>query len=141
MHAKDLMTVNPTSCTADTDIRTVARLMRDTDCGQIPIVDSVTSGKPIGVVTDRDIVVRLLAGDSGLDGAVAADCMSTTVVSVSPDTSVAECCERMEAHQVRRVPVVDADGRLCGIVALADLARSARDTATVAVVKEVSVHR
>ncbi|MEO8673250.1 MAG: CBS domain-containing protein [Tahibacter sp.] len=141
MHAKDLMTANPVSCTADTDIRQIARLMRDTDCGQIPIVDSVASGKPVGVVTDRDIVVRLLAGDSNIDGAVAADCMSTTVVTVTPETSVSECCERMEAHQIRRIPVVDAAGTLCGIVALADLARSAREMATVAVVKEVSAQR
>lgn len=138
MTVRSIMTANPACCTAATPLHEVARLMLDNDCGQIPVVDDLAAGKPVGVITDRDIAVRMIAlGRNPLD-ASARDCMTTPCISVSHDTSVADCCAVMEASKIRRVPVVDADGRVCGIVALADVVRGAESAATVDVVREVS---
>jgi CBS domain-containing protein len=138
MSVQSIMTPNPACCTVSTPLQDVAKLMLDNDCGQIPVVAGDGSRTPIGGVTDRDIVVRLVAQGSNPVGATARDAMSTPCVTVTCDTSVKECCEVMEASQIRRVPVVDAQGDLCGIVALADVAMSGQDAKTVEVVKEVS---
>ena len=112
--------------------------MVDKDCGEIPVVENKESRIPIGVVTDRDIVCRTVAKDKNPLELTAADCMSTSIVTVTPDTPVQECCRIMEEKQIRRVPVVDANGACCGIVALADLAREAKSGVAGQVVKEVS---
>ena len=136
MDVRSVMTANPACCTADTPLREVARMMVDNDCGQIPVVDAANA--PIGVVTDRDIAVRIVAEGRDPKSACASDCMTTPVTTISADSSLAECCETMEREQVRRVPVVTAQGSLCGIVSLADVALSGRDQKTVEVVKQVS---
>lgn len=136
MDVRSVMTANPACCTAATPLRDVARMMVDNDCGQIPVVDAANA--PIGVVTDRDIAVRIVAEGRDPATACAADCMTTPVATVSADSSLAECCQTMETEQVRRVPVVAADGSLCGIVSLADVAMSGRDQKTIEVVKQVS---
>jgi CBS domain-containing protein len=123
-------------CTAATPLRDVARMMRDTDCGQIPVVDE--SQRPVGVVTDRDIAMRIVAEGRNTNEATAADAMSKPVRTVTTDTSLTDCVCLMEAEQVRRVPVVDADGRLAGIVSIADLALAGKQEATAEVVREVS---
>lgn len=113
-------------------------MMVDNDCGEIPVVDNKESKIPVGVVTDRDIVCRTVAKDKNPLKLTAADSMSKPIVTVTPDTSVEECCRTMEEKQVRRVPVVDAKGALCGIVALADIARETNGGVAGKVVKEVS---
>lgn len=129
-----VMTANPASCSPETPIRQVAQLMIDNDCGQIPVVDA--SGRPMGVVTDRDIAVRLVA--AGKTDATAADAMSTPCQSVAADCSVQDAVKLMESGKIRRVPVVDGDGRLAGIVSIADLALAGKQEATAQVVKQVS---
>lgn len=136
MDIKSVMTADPVCCTADTPLREVARMMVDNDCGQIPVVNAANA--PIGVVTDRDIVVRIIAEGRDPSAARAADCMTTPVTTVRSDSSLSDCCETMEREQVRRVPVVAADGSLCGIVSLADVALAGRDQKTAEVVKQVS---
>jgi CBS domain-containing protein len=131
-----VMTPNPASCKADTPLRDVARLMVEHDCGQIPVVDA--DGRPVGVVTDRDIAVRVVAAGRDSGSATAADAMSTPCKSVSSTTSLYDTTCLMEAEKVRRIPVTDADGRLAGIVSIADLALAGKDEATAQVVKEVS---
>lgn len=138
MQVKEVMTANPACCTPDTPLPAVAKLMVDNDCGEIPVVENKQSNIPVGVVTDRDIVCRTVAKDKNPLELTAADCMSTSIVTVTPDTPVQECCRIMEEKQIRRVPVVDANGACCGIVALADLAREATSGVAGAVVKEVS---
>jgi CBS domain-containing protein len=138
MSVQTIMTPNPACCTVSTPLQEVAKMMLDNDCGQIPVVAEDGSRRPIGVVTDRDIVVRLVAQGSDPVQAKAGDAMSTPCVTVTCDTSLRECCDVMETSQIRRVPVVDANGELCGIVALADIALSGQDAKTVEVVKEVS---
>lgn len=136
MNVESVMTSSPACCTSATPLRDVARMMIDNDCGQIPVVDDAQ--RPIGVVTDRDIAVRVVAQGRNSNDATAADAMSTPVRTVTANTSLADCVCLMEAEQIRRVPVVDASGRLAGIVSIADLALAGKQEATAEVVKEVS---
>ena len=130
-----VMTSNPATCRVDTPVRDIARLMMDNDCGQIPVLDD--KDMPLGVVTDRDIAVRVVArGGDGMSTAI--DAMTTPIKTVLVDSDLQECLRLMEEAQVRRVPVVDATGKLAGIVSLADIALAGRDRATAEVVKEVS---
>ena len=131
-----VMTSNPASCRSDTPLRDVAQMMIDHDCGQIPVVDA--DNKPVGVVTDRDIAVRVVATGKDHASATAADAMSSPCRSVGSDTSLDACTGLMEDAKVRRVPVVDADGKLAGIVSIADLALAGKREATADVVKQVS---
>jgi len=135
MELDTVMTANPACCGRDTPLKDVAKMMLDNDCGLIPVVDA--QRMPVGVVTDRDIATRAIA--SGKDANCSAgECMSTPVTTITQDSSLADCCAAMESAQVRRVPVVDAQGRVCGIVSQADVALSGRDQTTAEVVKEVS---
>ena len=137
MKVKDVMTADPACCISETALQEVAQMMIDHDCGEIPVVEKETK-LPIGVITDRDIVCRSIAkGLNPLDLTVA-DCMSKPCVTVTPDMSVAECSRIMEENKIRRVPVVDAAGYCCGIVAVADIALRAQKDVTAEVVKEVS---
>jgi CBS domain-containing protein len=122
VRVEEVMTKNPTCCGPDTPLRDVARLMVDCDCGEIPVLDS-RSGRPIGVITDRDIVCRTIAEGRNPLELAARDCMTSRVVTVTSDKSIDECCELMERHQIRRILVVDAAGPCCGIVSQADIAR------------------
>jgi CBS domain-containing protein len=138
MQVKDIMTPAPACCTPDSTLQRVAEMMVENDCGEIPVVENIASMLPVGVITDRDITCRTVA--KGLNPLVmtVADCMTTPCVTVMPDTSLDECCRVMEENQIRRVPVVDASGACCGIVALADIAKNAAKRDTAEVVKEVS---
>ena len=125
MNVQEIMAMNPTCCTPDTNLRDVARLMCDGDCGEIPVVESLKTMKLIGVVTDRDITCRAVAAGRNPLELNARDCMSTPVVTVTAETTIEECCDVMETKQIRRVPVIDRSGSCCGIVSQADLARHA----------------
>lgn len=138
MQVKEVMTADPACCISETALQEVAQMMVDNDCGEIPVVENKKTNLPIGVITDRDIVCRSVArGLNPLDLTVA-DCMTRPCVTVTPDMSVEECSRIMEENKIRRVPVVDAAGSCCGIVALADIALYARRSVTAEVVKEVS---
>jgi CBS domain-containing protein len=138
MKVKDVMSSDPACCTSSTSLEDVAKMMIDWDCGEIPVVDSADGRKPIGVVTDRDIVCRAVARGLNPLSMKAGDCMSEPCVTVTPDMSIDACCKVLEEHHIRRVPVVGADGACCGIVALADVARHARPKTAGEVVREVS---
>ena len=138
MQVKDIMTPDPACCTPDTALQRVAEMMVENDCGEIPVVESAASKRPVGVITDRDIVCRTVAKGLNPLTMTASECMTTPCVTVTPDTSLDECCRVLEENQIRRVPVVDAGGVCCGIVALADVARHARKRETAEVVREVS---
>jgi CBS domain-containing protein len=138
MTVATVMTESPACCTPNSSLTEVARLMVDNDCGEIPVVEDLRDLKLTGVVTDRDIATRIVAAGRNSAQACACDCMTAPCVSVYPETSLQDCCEVMEANQIRRVPVVDEAGSVVGIVSLADIARNASSAVTVAVVKEVS---
>jgi len=138
MNVGEIMTKDPACCTPDTGLQEVAKMMVDSDCGCIPVVDGENSKMPVGMITDRDITCRVVAkGQNPLD-LTAEDAMTTTVVSVTPDTSIEDCCDLMEESQIRRVAVVDENGACCGIIAQADIAANLSDKRTAEVVQEVS---
>jgi CBS domain-containing protein len=138
MQVRNVMTADPACCISETALQEVAQMMIDHDCGEIPVVENKETKLPIGVITDRDIVCRTVArGLNPLDLTVA-DCMTKPCVTVTPDMSIEECSRIMEENKIRRVPVVDAAGCCCGIVALADIALRAQKGVTAEVVKEVS---
>ncbi len=118
-HVRDIMTPNPQSVTEKDSVLQAARLMRDEDTGIIPVVDGK---KIIGLVTDRDIVVRGVAGGKDLNNCRVNEVMTKQVRSVKEDASVREVLDLMSGAQVRRVPVVNRNNELVGIVSMKDLA-------------------
>ena len=117
MKVSDVMTPNPRTCQPNSTIQDAAMIMRDEDAGAVPVVEG---GRVVGMVTDRDIVVRCIAGGGGPNSHLREIC-SGDVVTVEPGMSAADAAELMAEHQIRRLPVVEND-RLVGIVSLGDLA-------------------
>jgi CBS domain-containing protein len=123
MKAKDIMTASPCCCSPNDSVQDVARTMRDHDCGAVPIIDK---GRMVGIVTDRDLTVRALA--AGLDSeSRVADVITREPASCDADAELSEVERVMSDQQVRRIPIVDADKRVVGIVSQADLARALVD--------------
>lgn len=138
MFVKDIMTDSPACCTKDSTLEEVAKMMKDNDCGCIPVVKEEETKTPVGVITDRDICCRTVAeGLNPLDLTVG-DIMISGVEVVQPNMSVEDCCDVMEKNQIRRVVVVDDMGSCCGIVSQADIAINAEKGKTAEVVREVS---
>jgi len=138
MEIREIMTENPICCVAETNLEEVARMMAENDCGAIPVVEDQEKWKPMGIVTDRDIVVRAVAeGKNPLD-LTAEEVMSQGPISVRQNASVEDCEREMESHQVRRILVVDNSGSCVGIVSLGDIALHRGGQETVEVVGEVS---
>lgn len=139
MRALDLMTPNPVFCLADAPVRDVACLMALHDCGVLPVVDDGGGRKVLGVVTDRDIVVKAVATGLPTETLVARDCMSGPCVTVPIEATAEECCAAMEAHQIRRLVVVDAAGDMVGVLSQADMARLASPEMVGELVQELSL--
>ena len=134
MNIREVMTPNPRTVTPDDTIQSAARIMRDEDTGAVPVVEN---GRPVGMVTDRDIVVRAVA-DGGQVSRSIRDIVTTGVVCVTPEMSTREANELMSEHQVRRLPVVEND-QLIGIVSLGDLAvKEGKDRRTGDTLQEIS---
>jgi len=134
--ARDVMTPNPACCSPDTSLDQVARMMILNNCGEIVVVD--TSDLPIGVITDRDIVCRIVAEGKNPIGHTVDSVMTAPVIAVSEDTSLDEVTATMARHQIRRVLVVDEDGCCAGIIAQADVVLDASQDNAVQLVREVS---
>lgn len=133
------MTPNPAICSPSTSLQDAARIMADNDCGSLPVVDTSDSNRPLGIITDRDIVTRVIAlGQNPLEMRVA-DAMTDSVISLRPDDSLDKCRHLMEEHRVRRILVVD-NGQCVGIVAQADLALNEPRELTAELVAEISRH-
>jgi CBS domain-containing protein len=131
---QEAMTPNPTAITPDTTLQEAAGLMKTEDVGALPIVED---GRLKGVVTDRDIAIRGVAEGVAADTAVR-DIASTDVVSIDPQQSLEEAARLMAQHQIRRLPVVEEDGVLAGMLAQADVAQAGHDTLTGEVVQRIS---
>jgi CBS domain-containing protein len=134
--AREIMTSAPQTCSAETLLNEVANLMVEADCGEIPVVDE--SNRLIGVITDRDIVCRVVAKGKNPSAVTAAECMTESVVCVKEDATLQDVLGVMEENQIRRVPVVDASGACCGIISQADIALSAGENETGELVREMS---
>jgi CBS domain-containing protein len=117
-HVRDIMTPNP-ECVSDGDsIRDVARIMKDSDTGVVPVVDG---RKIIGLITDRDIVVRGVAEGRNIDNLRVNEIMTKSVRSVREDATVNEALEMMGSAEIRRIAVVNSNDELVGIVSIGDI--------------------
>lgn len=126
MNVRDVMTPNPKTVELSDTIQDAARIMRDEDTGAVPAVEE---GRVVGMVTDRDIVIRAVA--DGDWEATIDDIVSDDVVCAKPDMTTAQAGELMSEHQIRRLPVIDEDENIIGIVSLGDLAvKEDRDSRT-----------
>ena len=124
----DVMTQRPRAVTPQTPLTEVAKVMEAEDVGAVPLVDG---DRLVGIVTDRDIVVRAVAKGKDLSGMPASEVSSRELLTVSPDDDLSEALKVMAQHQVRRLAVTAEEDRLVGIVSQADVARKARNEARV----------
>jgi CBS domain-containing protein len=133
---QDVMTKNPATCAPQAPVTEAARLMEREGVGAIPICDN---GRLEGIVTDRDIAVRVVAGGLNPQQTKIQEVMTRNPDCVKADDSIDRALEVMESRQVRRIPVIDGGGRLVGIIAQADIAtRLGDDHATGEVVEAIS---
>lgn len=131
--AADVMTPSPRTCSPFSTVLEAVMIFRDADCGAVPIVQD---GKPIGVLTDRDVALAL-SHYPDLVGRAVGDIMTTDPITITPETTVDEIEAKIARNAVRRLLVVDAAGALVGIVAWKDLAPAASDHEVGRVVSEV----
>jgi CBS domain-containing protein len=127
---RELMTKNPCAIDADKPVTYAAKMMRDEDVGLAPIVEGQ---KLVGTLTDRDIAIRVVAEGKDPQTVTVREVATTNVVTLDPQQDLDEALRLMAKHQIRRLPVVEEDGSLAGVVAQADIAQhaSARDTGEV----------
>jgi CBS domain-containing protein len=138
MRVRHVMTKDPVCCTPDMSLETVARMMSSCDCGAIPVVGDLVRRLPIGMVTDRDIVTRVVAMGRDARGLTVRECMTSPAVTIVENTRVHDCVELLELSQIRRVIVVNASGGCCGIVSQADIARHATKREAGDLLREIS---
>ena len=131
---QEAMTSSPTTVEPTTTVQEAARTMKAEDVGSLPIVEG---DKLVGVITDRDLTIRIIAEGKGLDTPVA-DVASKDVATIDPQQSLEEAARLMASNQVRRLPVVEEDGKLVGILAQADIAQAGHDSLTGETVQQIS---
>jgi CBS domain-containing protein len=129
---REIMTSNVTTASREMTLQEIAILMRDRDCGVMPIVED---RKLVGIVTDRDIVVRAIADGKNAETQIG-EAMTTEIYSVKPDDFVFEAIRLMGDKQVRRIPVINDKGELAGIIAMADVALEMEDEREIAATLE-----
>jgi CBS domain-containing protein len=131
----ELMSPNPCTIEADKPVAYAARMMKEEDVGLAPVVEGE---RLVGTLTDRDIVTRVVAEGKDPQSVTVREVASTDLVTVDPQQDLDEALRLMAGNQVRRLPVVEEDGRLVGVVAQADVAREAKDKQTGELVEEIS---
>jgi CBS domain-containing protein len=132
---RDVMSTRPRAVSPDTPVSQVAELMESEDVGSVPVVEN---DQLSGVVTDRDIVIRAVAKGKDPRGMPVREVSSRDIVSIGPDEDLSEALQLMATNQVRRLPVVDDENRLVGVVAQADIALEAKEKAVGEMVEEIS---
>ncbi len=131
----EVMSANPCSVEADKPVAYAAQMMKQEDVGLAPIVEG---DRLVGALTDRDIVTRVVAVGKDPQSVTVREVGSTDLVTIDPQQDLDEALRLMATNQIRRLPVVEEDGRLVGIVAQADVAREANDEQTGELVGEIS---
>ena len=121
LSARDLMTAPVVTVRPEESVENAARLMSELDCGALPVVDS--SGRLIGIIACSDITTRLIARGITVQYAQVSDCMTDQAFACSVDSSIEDCIHAMSWHQVKRMPLVDSDHRVIGIISISDVAR------------------
>jgi CBS domain-containing protein len=138
MKVKDMMSKKPACATPDMELSKVAKLMAEHNVGSIPVVENKDNMRVVGMVTDRDIATRAVAEGKNPLQMRAQEIMSTPVITVQEDDDVEEVAQLMQKNMVRRVPVLDKQGSVCGMVAQADIALKTSDQTTADVVQSIS---
>lgn len=129
MRVADLMTKDVACCRANESLSVAAKLMWDHDCGAVPVLDD-SGERVVGMITDRDICMSTWLRHAAPDAIPVREAMSRSLQSCSPEDSIASAEEAMRRSKVRRLPVLDGQGRIVGIISLADIVRAAeRDRA------------
>jgi len=132
---REIMTSNPSTVEPDKTVADAARIMKQEDAGVVPVTEN---GRLTGMVTDRDIAIRVVAEGKDPQSTPVREVASKNLVTIDPQQDLDEALRLMAKHQVRRLPVVEEDGRLVGVGAQADVARHGDDTKTGQVVQEIS---
>lgn len=135
MNVRDAVTARPRCAATDTLLSQVAGLMETEDTGAVLVLDG---DRLVGMITDRDIVVRAVAKEKDPRGMPSREISSGELVTVGPDQDLSDALRLMAQHQVRRLPVVDEENRLVGVVSQADIALDANDTSVGEMVAEIS---
>jgi CBS domain-containing protein len=136
---KDVMTLDPICCVANSNALLAASLMQEQDIGPIPVVEDPESKKLIGIITDRDLVIKVIAEGLDPETTLVADVMTRDPVRCLPDESIDEALDRMSRYQIRRIPVVNDNNEIVGIISQADVATRMADLEKVGeVVQEIS---
>lgn len=118
----DVMTPNPTCVAVSDSVVRAAEIMKTEDVGAVPVIDDESSKKLVGIITDRDITINVIADGKDPHSTRVEDLMSRNPVTCRGDEDVQHAMDRMAQHQVRRIPVVDSKGKVLGIIAQADIA-------------------
>jgi CBS domain-containing protein len=140
MRIKQIMTKDPSCCLPSETAQKAAAVMRAQDTGVIPVIENEQSQKVVGLVTDRDLCMNVVAEGRDPRAVRVEECMTTVVVACGPNDSMAKAIELMKQNQIRRVPVVDEQRKLVGIVSLADVVErgEAKPTETHETLKTIS---
>ena len=123
MTCRDVMTPDPSCCVPGDTVAKAAQIMKREDVGPVLVVSDYSEKRLVGIVTDRDLVIKVLAEGRNPHEARVDQAMSANPVTCYQEDDAAEARRKMSSHQVRRIPVVDGQNRLLGIIAQADLAR------------------
>ena len=123
MKVRDVMTADPHCCSVSDNAQTAAKIMARDEVGAVPVIVGGNHRKLIGIVTDRDLCISVIAGGADPCSTTLQQCMSTNPVSCREGDDIQTVSDLMKEHQVRRIPVVDSQSKVVGIVATADLAR------------------
>ncbi len=135
----DVMTRNPVCAQPDDTVASVARLMKDNDIGPVPIVQDNSSKRLVGIITDRDLAIKVVAAGRDPQTTPVREVMTTNVITCRDDDDIETALHAMSTQQLRRIPVVDDGNMLMGIIAQADIAtRMNKPEKTGEVVKEIS---
>ena len=139
MNCSEVMTENPVCCLPTDAVSQAAREMRREDVGAVPVINDEQTRKLIGIVTDRDLAIKVVAESRDPNNTKVQDVMTTVIVACRATDEVSSAIGAMEEHQLRRIPVLDADGRIMGIISQADVATRLHQPSTTAeVVQEIS---
>jgi CBS domain-containing protein len=136
---KEIMTSDPVFCTPQDSVTEAAGLMKREDVGSIPIVKDRQTKKLVGIVTDRDLVLKVLAESRDPNNTRVEEVMTRNPVSCREDNDLESCLDAMEKRQIRRMPIVDREDKIVGIIAQADVAtRGGEPEKTAELVEEIS---
>ena len=139
MTCREVMTDNPVCCLPSDTVSQAARIMRREDVGPVPVVNDDQHKQLIGIVTDRDLALKVVAESRDPNHTMVSDVMTSTIIACRETDDASTAIKAMEEHQIRRIPVVDAEGKIVGIISQADVATRIREPKKIAeVVHEIS---